>query len=168
MYDSLFEESKRLFHPGFLGFESINFKWFLAQFALAASCFTLPKKLLLRVYPFSVFLVIVSTNEFGEIIGFAFIKVKRRISKNNFLGELGICVRDSCQGKRVGSELMKSLIELANNEHIQRIYLTVLTNNLKAIHMYEKYAFKRTRIMKKGDIWHGKRFDSVEMCLDLH
>jgi RimJ/RimL family protein N-acetyltransferase len=168
MYDSLYEESKRLFHPGFLGFESINFEWLLAQFALAVSSFKVLKKLLLCVYPFSVFLAIVSINEFGEMIGFAFVKIKKRISKENFLGELGICVRDNLQGKHTGFALMKSLIALAKNEHVQKIYLTVLADNLKAICMYEKHGFKKIQIMKKGDSWHGKKFDSVEMRLELH
>jgi ribosomal protein S18 acetylase RimI-like enzyme len=168
MYDSLFEESKSLFHPGFLGFESVKFNWFLAQFALAASSFSISKKLLLRIYPFSVFFVIISTNEFGEIIGFAFVKLKSRISNKSFLGELGICVRDGYQGKCVGSELMEHLLELAKYEHVQRIHLTVLTNNLTAMHMYEKYGFKKTRLMPKGDVWRGKKFDSIEMCLEAH
>jgi ribosomal protein S18 acetylase RimI-like enzyme len=168
MFDSLSEENKNLFHPGFLGFESVTFEWFLAQFALVASSFTVSKKLLLRVYPFSVFLAIVSTNKLGEIIGFAFVKIKKRTSKENFLGELGICVRDNCRGKHVGSALMKSLVTLAKNERVKRIYLTVLMNNLRAVHMYEKYGFKTIRLTQKGDVWRGKRFDSIEMCLNLN
>lgn len=167
MYDALHEESKRLFHPGFLGFESINFEWFLAQFALAASSFAILRKLLLRIFPFSVFLTIISINEFDEIIGFAFVKIKKRISTENFLGELGICVRDDFQGKHIGYELIKNLIVLAKNEHVQKICLTVLADNIRALSMYEKEGFKKIQIMKEGDLWHGQKSDSVEMCLEL-
>lgn len=61
---------------------------------------------------------------------------------------------------------MRSLMDLAKNERIQRIYLMVLTNNLKAIHMYKKYGFKGSRIVEKGDIWHGKEHDCVEMYFE--
>lgn len=168
MYDSLFEENKRFFHPGFLGFESINLNWLLVQLALAASSFAISKKLLLRIYPFAAFLVIVSTDKSGKIIGFAFVKRKSRSVAESFLGELGICVRDGYQKKCVGCELMARLLELAKKEYFQRIYLTVLTRNLRAVHIFEKYGFRKTRIMPYGDVWRGKRFDSVEMCLDLY
>jgi len=168
MYDSLFEESKRLFHPGFLGFESINLNWLLAQLALAASSFAISRKPLIRIHPLTTFLAIVSTDKSGKIIGFAFVKRKNRSVAESLLGELGICVRDDYQGKGVGCELMARLLELVKNEYFQSIYLRVLTRNLRAVHIYEKYGFRKTRIMPYGDVWRGKRFDSVEMWLDLY
>jgi ribosomal protein S18 acetylase RimI-like enzyme len=167
-YDSLFDESKRLFHPGFLGFESITPNWVLAQFALVASSFAFSKKLLLRIYPLAAFLVMVSTDKSGTIVGFAFVKHRSHKVKERLIGELGICVRDDYQGKHVGSELMDRLLAQVKNELFQRIYLTVLTDNLKAINMYEKYGFKKTWLMPKADAWRGKRFDSVEMRLNLN
>jgi ribosomal protein S18 acetylase RimI-like enzyme len=168
MYDSLFEENKRFFHPGFLGFESVTLNWLFAQFALAASSFAFFKKLLLRVYPFAVLLTIVSTNKSGEIIGFAFVKRKSHSLTESFLGELGICVADNYQGKHVGSELMDYLLKMAKNDSFKRIYLTVLADNIKAISMYEKYGFKMIRLTQKGDVWRGKRFDFIEMRLNLN
>ncbi len=167
MYDLLCEEDKRFFHPGFLGFESISLNWFLAQFAFVASSFSFSKKVLLRFYPFAALLAIVSTDKSGKIIGFAFVKRRSRSLKENFLGELGVFVRDGYQGKHVGSELIDRLLKLAKNESFERIYLTVLADNLKAISMYEKYGFKKIRLTPKGDLWHGKRFDSFEMYLNL-
>lgn len=167
MYDSFSEESKRFFHPGFLGFKSISFSWFLAQAALAASSFTIFKRLLLQIFPSAFFLAIVSSNKAGEIIGFAFVKVKSPNIKKNLVGDVGICVRDDYRGKRVGSKMMSFLLQSAKNEHFHGICLQVLTENLKAIHLYEKYGFKMSLIKSEGDVWRGKRFDSVEMCLNL-
>ena len=62
---------------------------------------------------------------------------------------------------------MDYLLKMAKNDYFKRIYLTVLADNLKAISMYEKYGFKKIRLTPKGDLWHGKRFDSFEMYLDL-
>lgn len=162
IYDLLCEENKRLFHPGFLGFESISINWFLAQSAFAASSFSFSKKVLLRFYPPAALLAIVSTDKSGKIVGFAFVKRRSR-----FLGELGIFVRDGYQGKHVGSELIDNLLSLAKNESFKKIYLTVLADNLKAIKTYEKYGFKKIRLTPKGDLWHGKKFDSYEMYLNL-
>jgi len=168
-YNSLSHRSKYFFHPGFLGFESINFRWFLIQVALAASTFKLLRKLLLHICPFAVFLPIVATNQFSEIIGFAFIKVEGRISNIKvFFGRLGIYVRDDCQGKGVGSKLMKGLINFARKENVRKIHLMTLPSNIRAIRLYEKYGFKRTRTIKGGDVWYGKRLNCVEMSLDLH
>jgi len=167
MYDSLSEESMRFFHPGFLGLKSISFGWVLAQFALAASSFAFFRKVLLHIYPPSVFLAIVST-KFGEITGFAFVKVKSRNKKMSHIKELGIFVRDCWQGRGIGTELMKHLLELAKKEFVQKIHLTVLANNFNAMHMYEKYGFKQIRMIPKGDVWRGKRFDCIEMLLELY
>jgi len=167
MYDSFSGESKRYFHPGFLGLKSISFRWFLAQTSLATSAFKPLRKLLLRVYTPPVFLSIVATNEFNEIVGFIFTKVKGRGSKKNFLGELGIFVREDCQGRGVGSKLMESLIKLARRENVKKIYLRVLTDNVKAIHLYKKYGFKTKGIIRGGDIWRGQRYDSIEMWVDI-
>jgi len=68
----------------------------------------------------------------------------------------------------IGTELMKHLLELAKKEFVQKIHLTVLANNFNAMHMYEKYGFKQIRMIPKGDIWRGKRFDCIEMLLELY
>ena len=167
MYDSLSDESKCFFHPGFLGFESITLNWLLAQFALAVSSFSFSKRLLLRVYPFAALLAIVSTDESGKIVGFAFVKRKSHSLKEISVGELGIFVREDRQKKGVGSGLMATLLGYAENDCFQRIYLTVLTRNIKAMSLYKKYGFKLTRKIPEGDIWRGKRFGSVEFCLCL-
>jgi len=166
MYDSLSEESKRLFHPGFLGLRSISVRWFLAQMALLASSFRYLRKTLIQTFPFAVILYSVGINQRNEVIGFAFIKVKKLL-KDSFLGELGIFVRENHQGRGVGSKLTESLIELARKENVKKIYLRVLTDNVKAIHIYKRYGFKKKGIIRGGDIWRGQRYDSIEMWLDI-
>lgn len=72
MYASLSEESKRFFHPGFLGYENINFWWFLSQMALFLSSVKFLRKILLRLFPYSVFLPLV-VNDQNKIVGFAYL-----------------------------------------------------------------------------------------------
>jgi RimJ/RimL family protein N-acetyltransferase len=168
MYNSLSEKSKLFFHPGFLGFESISPAWFVTQLALIASSFTAFKKLLLRTYPSTVFSSLISTNELGEIIGFAFLKLNNGPTKKNSFGVLGMCVRDDYQGKRIGSKLNERLLSLGRNENVEKICLITLTENIRAQHVYEKYGFKKIRVLFKNDVWRGQLLDSVEMCLSLN
>lgn len=167
MYDSLSCNNKRFFHPGFLGLINISFTWFLAQIALMLSSVDVLKKLLLHIYPYSVFSSLVATNEGNEIIAFAFLKVKKRLPNRGFLAELGMVVKDNYQGRGLGSRLMAHLIEIAKKERIQRIYLTTLTSNIRAISLYRKYGFKKKRIIEGGDLWRGRKFNCIEMWLDI-
>jgi len=45
MYDSLPDEDKRFFYPGFLGYKSISFYWLLFQMILVLSFFKLIKSI---------------------------------------------------------------------------------------------------------------------------
>lgn len=168
MYDSLSDQNKRFFHPTSLGLRSINARWLLAQLALGMSTFRFLRELLLRIFPFAVFLPLIAISKQSGIVGYAYAKIERHLPEGGLLGQLGVCVMDDYQGKGIGSKLMKSLMSLAKNNHVQKIYLIVLTENTKAIHMYEKYGFKRTRVIKGGNVWRGKRLDCVEMYSDLH
>ncbi len=167
MYDMLLDESKYFFHPGFLGFHSLSLKWILAQFALVATSSSIAKRFLLTIYPRAVVFTAVAFGRPGEVIGFAFVRVTSRISKNSFEGELGICIKDEWQGRSIGSNLLKYLLNNAKKNHIRRISLIVATNNTRAIHLYKKVGFRVFRFMRKGDVWRGHRFDSFEMSIDL-
>ncbi len=46
-------------------------------------------------------------------------------------------------------------------ENVREIFLTVLSDNMKAIQLYEKYGFKD--FGKTLDRWKGKMFESVIM-----
>jgi ribosomal protein S18 acetylase RimI-like enzyme len=119
------------------------------------------RKLLLKVAPHLLYITVYSLY-LNEIVGFAFIKLK-----NRYYGELGIGIRDYFQGMGRGSKLMDSLISLARKEGLRRIRLTVMVDNYRAIKLYEKFGFKKTKFIKNGDVYHGKKYDVIEMWLDL-
>jgi len=70
MYDSLSEEDKRFFHPGFLGYENISFRWLMSQIALFLSSLKFLRKTLLHLFPYSVFLPLVVSDQ-NNVVGFA-------------------------------------------------------------------------------------------------
>jgi ribosomal protein S18 acetylase RimI-like enzyme len=160
MYDSLSEDSKRFFHPGFLGYKNIGFWWLLSQMALFLSSIKFLRKMLLHLFPYSVFLPLVVSDQ-NNIVGFAFLKIKRRLLNGHFSAELGIVVDEVHRGKGLGSKLMENLLKLAQQESVHEIFLTVLSDNVRAIRLYEKYGFKK--IGKTIDQWRGKTFQSVIM-----
>ena len=160
MYDSLSEGSKLFFHPGFLGYENISFWWLMSQIALLLSSLKFLRKMLLHILPYSVFLPLVVRDQ-NSVVGFAFLKIKKRLLNGHFLAELGIVVDEVHRGKGLGSKLMENLLKLAQQENVRDIFLTVLIDNVKAIRLYEKYGFKKAG--KTIDKWRGKAFQSVIM-----
>jgi len=160
MYNSLSDESKRYFHPfPETAFYSPSF--LLTWVMLALSSIKILRKSLLKIAPY-LFYITVCSLYLNEIVGFAFIKLK-----NRYYGELGIGIRDDFQGMGIGSKLMDSLIRLARNEGLRGIRLIVMADNYRAIKLYEKFGFKKTKFIKNGDIYHGKKYDVIEMWLDI-
>ena len=58
--------------------------------------------------------------------------------------ELGISVLRSCWNNGIGSMLMQKIIDYANQHDIEIINLEVRSDNMSAIHLYEKYGYKKT------------------------
>lgn len=56
--------------------------------------------------------------------------------------ELGISVRKNHWNYGIGSKLMEALIEYAKENGIEVLNLEVRSDNVNAIHLYEKYGFK--------------------------
>ena len=49
----------------------------------------------------------------------------------------------------IASQLLTEVIRYCKNLNLKSIYLEVNENNLPAIHLYEKYSFKRIGLRKK-------------------
>ena len=81
--------------------------------------------------------------------------------------ELGISVIQPFWNCGVGTMLLKKLIAYAKENGIELLNLEVRTDNAPAIHLYEKFGFKRIGIspayMKKDD----RYYDCLVMYLDL-
>ena len=80
----------------------------------------------------------------NKIVGFAgFIPVLDEADISN------IVVRKDCRGKKIGSLLLKSLINLATSMNIKILNLEVRKSNVSAINLYEKFGFEVCGIRKK-------------------
>jgi len=94
MYNLLSEGSKCFFHPGFLGYENISFWWLLSQIALLLFNVKFLRKMLLHLFPYSVFLPLVVRDQ-NNAVGFAFLEIKKRLPNGHFSAELGIVVDEN-------------------------------------------------------------------------
>lgn len=80
----------------------------------------------------------------NEVVGFAGIKIIF-----NEANIMNIAVKTNKRNLGIGSLLIEKLIELASTSDCTTMMLEVNENNLSAIHLYEKYHFKRIAIRKK-------------------
>lgn len=101
----------------------------------------------------------------GEIVGDGSISgLPRRMCHR---AELGITVRKKYWGQGIGSLLMKELIRFAKENGIEIINLDVRSDNINAIHLYEKFGFKHIGTSPAYFKIDGKYVEFEVMYLDL-
>jgi ribosomal protein S18 acetylase RimI-like enzyme len=169
MYDSLSDETKQYFHPGFLGFKSINLRWLQSQILLLFSGIGTLNRAFAYCCPRLVFLPLVVISECGErkeFAAFGFVKFRKRLPNGYFLADLGIVVKTAYQGRGLGYNLLGNLLKLSRFERVQDIFLTVLEKNLRAIRLYQRYGFRK--IGKTVEYWKGKVFNVFLMKKSLN
>lgn len=66
----------------------------------------------------------------------------KNVDMNCMSAEYAISLRKCAQGKGIATWATRTLLQMAFKEfHFQRIYLNVLSDNKRAIHLYEKCGF---------------------------
>lgn len=58
-------------------------------------------------------------------------------------GELGMAILKEFQGAGLGNSLMVAMVEWANMADLREVWLDVQTDNLVALHIYDKFDFKK-------------------------
>jgi len=89
-------------------------------------------------------------------------------SRRKGTGELIIYLHQDFHGIGLGTAMLNRLIELARKEELHRIGLSVILDNKRAIHLYQKIGFKIEGIMKDTYFGEdGKYHDELVMGLIL-
>lgn len=110
--------------------------------------------------------VAVTKNNLGEdiIIGSAGLTVYAN-PRLRHSASIGIMVHKDYQNKGVGTALMKALIDIADNWlMLVRVELTVFEDNKRAIHLYEKFGFKKEGVKQLAAIRNGKYVNELIMA----
>lgn len=77
----------------------------------------------------------------GRVVGSLGLHVETA-ARRRHCGSIGMGVHDDFQGRGVGTTLMNALVELADRWlGLERIELSVYTDNARAVHLYEKFGF---------------------------
>ena len=80
--------------------------------------------------------------------------------------EIKIIISEEFQNKHYGLEALKRLIEYGFNElNLEEIFLTVYSNNYRALHLYKKIGFIPYKIEEKVAIINGESVDTIYMKL---
>jgi len=107
--------------------------------------------------------VLVACEE-DELVGSAGIVTPVAIRRKH-VGELGLCVHDAWQRRRIGSALLGAVLDLADRWlNLTRIELTVYTDNVPAISLYEKFGFVHEGKLERYAFRDGKYADVFAMA----
>jgi RimJ/RimL family protein N-acetyltransferase len=89
------------------------------------------------------------------------------IHQINRSAEFSILIGDrDYWAKGAGSQATKAMLDHAfNNLNLNRVYLTVLENNERAIKMYEKVGFKREGVLREAIFKNGKYCNLIQMSI---
>ncbi|MFN8468464.1 MAG: GNAT family N-acetyltransferase [Caldilineaceae bacterium] len=78
----------------------------------------------------------------GEVVGQLNLEAFLTRPRRRHAATIGMCVRDDCQGRGVGTALMQAVVDLADNWlNLQRLELTVFIDNEPAVCLYRKFGF---------------------------
>ncbi|MBL4936957.1 GNAT family N-acetyltransferase [Clostridium sp. YIM B02515] len=99
----------------------------------------------------------------GKIVGFT------RLAGNNLKrfrhkSEFGICILKEYWGYGIGRVLLENVLMCADSSGIEKISLTVVETNTKAIQLYKKYGFAEEGLLIKDRIHKdGNYYNTVIM-----
>lgn len=102
--------------------------------------------------------------ETKKVVGLIGLHVKKSPRLRHSAG-IGIMVHKDYQGQGIGTALMKTVIDLADNWlMLKRIELDVFVDNQKAIEFYKKFGFEVEGLKKYAAIRNGKYADLYIMA----
>ena len=106
----------------------------------------------------------VAVLEDGTVIGAASLQVYGN-PRMRHVDEAALMVHTDYQNAGVGTTLLKTLLDLADNWlMLVRVELTVFADNERAIHLYEKLGFEKEGLKRMTTVRDGKYADEYMMA----
>jgi putative acetyltransferase len=100
----------------------------------------------------------------GKVVGNCGLHGNKNPRRQHVWG-IGMSVREDWQGKRVGTSMMATMIDLADNWlGALRLELTVYTDNAIAIALYRKFGFEVEGTHRAFALRDGKFIDALAMA----
>lgn len=106
----------------------------------------------------------VAVLEDGTVIGAAGLHLGAN-PRMRHVGEVGVMVHTDYQNEGVGTALLKTLLDLADNWlMLVRVELAVFADNERAIRLYEKLGFEKEGLKRMTTVRDGKYADEYIMA----
>lgn len=106
----------------------------------------------------------VAVLEDGTVIGAASLQIFGN-PRMRHVGSVGLMVHTDYQNAGVGTALLKTLLDLADNWlMLVRVELTVFADNQRAIHLYEKLGFEKEGLRRMTTVRDGRYVDEYMMA----
>lgn len=100
----------------------------------------------------------------GALVGQLTLELNQRVRRRH-VATFGISVDARYHGKSVGSALMKAMLDICDNwGAIERIELTVFTDNQSAIALYRKFGFEIEGTGRRFAFRNGEMVDAYHMA----
>ncbi len=100
----------------------------------------------------------------GRVVGILDLHVQQS-PRRRHCAEIGMAVHDDFQGQGIGSALMAAMIDLADNWlGLGRIELTVYTDNVAAVRLYQKFDFMIEGTARQFAFRGGRYVDAHHMA----
>jgi len=99
----------------------------------------------------------------GKIVGFTRCEGSK-LSRFRHKAELGVCISKEYWGYGIGKALLENVLMWADTVEIEKITLTVVQTNTKAIQLYKRYGFVEEGLLIKDRIHKdGNYYNTVIM-----
>jgi len=99
----------------------------------------------------------------GKIVGYTRLEGSK-LSRFRHKAEFGICILKDYWGYGIGKVLMENILMWADSVGIEKISLTVVETNIKAIQLYKRYGFVEEGLLIKDRIHKdGSYYNTVIM-----
>lgn len=104
----------------------------------------------------------------GNVVGHLALEVEQR-PRRSHVATFGLSVAPLHQGKGVASALMREMINLCDNWlRVERIELTVYSDNAAAVRLYQKFGFETEGRATQFALRNGKYVDAYYMARIKH
>jgi putative acetyltransferase len=101
----------------------------------------------------------------GEVVGNLGLETSPNRPRMRHVGSIGMAVRDDWQGKGVGTALMRSALDLADNWlNLTRIELRVYVDNPAALALYKRFGFEIEGTHRRMAFRDGGYVDAYSMA----
>lgn len=103
----------------------------------------------------------------GEIVGMLNVASSSR-KRIQHIGEIGISIAKAHWGKQIGTMMFEEVIAWAKSGGIiKKIDLSVLTDNERAVKLYERLGFKHEGVRSRASWQEGMFLDTYMMGLEI-